>query len=154
MPLNSGFASSGVSHCTLPVDAFRRTTVPFDVPEIPNVARPIPLEEADKSGRWVAIAQVRDADAEIRVPGRGNRDSVRPGSTENREPSGVRGRGVGDRFAGPYVRAVAEVEEDANLHRGIRECGRGETHDEEECRGSRGSPPSNQPHLNLLLKYV
>src|SRR2546427_982558 len=39
MPLNSGCASSGVSHCTLPVDAFRRITVPFDVPTITELSK-------------------------------------------------------------------------------------------------------------------
>src|SRR5947199_7514709 len=39
MPLNSGFASSGVSHCTLPVDAFRRITVPFDVPTMTELSK-------------------------------------------------------------------------------------------------------------------
>src|SRR5438094_546638 len=142
MPLNSGCARSGVSHCTLPVDAFRRITVPFDVPTMTELSKTAGDEKPRATGAVqtnmqspASIAQIQDGDAEIRVPGRGNRDSVRPGSTENREPSGVRSRGVGDRFAGPYVRAVAEVEEDANLHRGIRECGRGETHDEEEYRG-------------------
>jgi len=32
MPLKSGCARSCVSHCTLPSEAFRRMTVPFDVP--------------------------------------------------------------------------------------------------------------------------
>src|SRR2546427_7853687 len=39
MPLNSGCASSGVSHCTLPVDAFRRITVPFDVPTMTELSK-------------------------------------------------------------------------------------------------------------------
>src|SRR2546427_7268014 len=39
MPLNSGFASSGVSDCTLPVDAFRRITVPFDVPTMTELSK-------------------------------------------------------------------------------------------------------------------
>src|SRR2546427_36220 len=39
MPLNSGCARSGVSHCTLPVDAFRRITVPFDVPTITELSK-------------------------------------------------------------------------------------------------------------------
>src|SRR3989449_5593151 len=32
MPLKSGCARSCVSHCTLPSEAFRRMTVPFEVP--------------------------------------------------------------------------------------------------------------------------
>src|SRR2546427_5355187 len=39
MPLNSGCARSGVSHCTLPVDAFRRITVPFDVPTMTELSK-------------------------------------------------------------------------------------------------------------------
>src|SRR2546430_7974809 len=39
MPLNNGYASSGVSHCTPPVDAFRRTTVPFDVPTMTELSK-------------------------------------------------------------------------------------------------------------------
>src|SRR2546430_6888563 len=39
MPLNNGYASSGVSHCTPPVDAFRRITVPFDVPTITELSK-------------------------------------------------------------------------------------------------------------------
>src|SRR2546426_12677474 len=41
MPLKSVCARSGVSHCTVPTNAFRRTTVPFDVPtmtELSNTA--------------------------------------------------------------------------------------------------------------------
>src|SRR2546426_430347 len=32
MPLNRVWASRRVCHCTFPSEAFRRTTVPFDVP--------------------------------------------------------------------------------------------------------------------------
>src|SRR2546429_5381316 len=39
MPLNSGCARSGVSHCTVPVDAFRRITVPFDVPTMTELSK-------------------------------------------------------------------------------------------------------------------
>src|SRR3989442_11820010 len=117
------------------------------------MVRCVPFVQADESGRGMTIAQVQDGHAERRIPGRYNRDSVCVGGTQNRKPSRVRDRGVGEGIARPYVRPVAEIEEDANRHRRTRQCRRGETYDEEEDRGRRGSPPPNLAHLELPLKY-
>src|SRR2546427_3454963 len=60
MPLNSGCASSGVSHCTLPVDAFRRTTVPFDVPTMTELSKTAGDEKPRATG---AVQTTRPAPA-------------------------------------------------------------------------------------------
>src|SRR2546425_10169784 len=119
------------------------------------MGRRVPFVQADEPRGWMAVAHVQDPDAKHRVPGRHDRDSVRPCRIRHGEPGCVRGCGVRYGLIRPYVCAITEVEKDSDFYGRVRADGvPGKTdHEEEHPEGDR-EPSRNQLHLKLLLKYV